>query len=303
MAFSKPPSTDGFAKLLVRMSLGFLLVVVLAAVFLPEFYPEHLRSESEHQFAPPSGDFVMGADLHGRDLSYRLLQGARISLLVGVAGAMVSLVIGTLYGLIAGYFGGRVDAVMMRFVDLFYAIPRLIFIIILINFLEEPVAAWMTDAWRDTPLYPLRNYSKIFLMILALGCIEWLILARLVRAQVLSLKQRLFVDASRALGQSHFGILMKHLLPNLRGLILVYLGLTIPTVMIDEAFISFIGLGLDASQASWGVLLRDGAQALNPIESCWWLLVFPAGFMSLTLLALNFIADSLQESRGGRGAS
>jgi peptide/nickel transport system permease protein/oligopeptide transport system permease protein len=140
------------------------------------------------------------------------------------------------------------------------------------------------------------GYSKIAILILALGCMEWLTMARIVRGQVLSLKTLPFVQAARALGQGHMQILLRHLLPNLTGVIVVYLTLTVPAVMLDESFLSFLGLGVQAPQASWGTLLSDGAQALNPVRSHWWLLLFPAGLMSLTLLALNFLGDALRDA-------
>ena len=140
------------------------------------------------------------------------------------------------------------------------------------------------------------GYSKIAILIVALGCIEWLTMARIIRGQVLSLKTLPFIDAAHALGQSHFKILTRHLLPNLAGVIVVYLTLTVPAVMLDESFLSFLGLGVQAPQASWGTLLSDGAQALNPVRSHWWLLVFPATAMSVTLIALNFLGDALRDA-------
>jgi peptide/nickel transport system permease protein/oligopeptide transport system permease protein len=180
----------------------------------------------------------------------------------------------------------------MRVVDVLYSVPRLI-LIILANFVFDPVLqGWLNNFQRGIWI----GYSKIFILILSLGCIEWLTMARIVRGQVLSLKTLPFVQAALALGQSHAKILTRHLLPNLSGIIIVYLTLTIPAVMLDESFLSFLGLGVQPPQASWGSLLSDGAQALNPIESHWWLLVFPAACMSLTLLALNFIGDALRDA-------
>jgi oligopeptide transport system permease protein len=186
----------------------------------------------------------------------------------------VSLFIGTAWGLIAGYAGGRIDALMMRVVDILYSVPRLTFILIAINAFNAGLQEW---ASREG--------------------LQWLVQSsRIVRGQVLSLKERQFVTAARALGQSHTKILTRHLLPNLAGIILVYLTLTIPAVVIDESFLSFLGLGIQAPQASWGSLLADGAGAINPLRSFWWLLVFPAAAMSLTLLALNFLGDALRDA-------
>ena len=274
------------------LSAVFLAFMVLGCVAGPFFLPSALGEPGPNQYAPPSWEHPFGTDLNGRDLLYRVLTGGRISLLVGLCGAVVSLFIGTAWGLVAGYVGGRTDALMMRFVDILYSVPRLIFILIAINAFNAGLQEWANReglAW-------LVESSRIAILILTLGFIEWLTMARIVRGQVLSLKERQFVTAARALGQSHFKILTRHLLPNLAGIILVYLTLTIPAVIIDESFLSFLGLGIEAPQASWGSLLADGAGAINPVRSFWWLLVFPAAAMALTLLALNFLGDALRDA-------
>ena len=274
------------------LSAVFLALMVLGCVAGPFFLPSTLSEPGPNQYAPPSWDHPFGTDLNGRDLLYRVLTGGRISLLVGLCGAVVSLFIGTAWGLVAGYVGGRTDALMMRFVDILYSVPRLIFILIAINAFNAGLQEWANReglAW-------LVESSRIAILILTLGFIEWLTMARIVRGQVLSLKERQFVTAARALGQSHAKILTRHLLPNLAGIILVYLTLTIPAVIIDESFLSFLGLGIQAPQASWGSLLADGAGAINPVRSFWWLLVFPATAMALTLLALNFLGDALRDA-------
>ena len=274
------------------VSAAFLAFMVLACVVGPEFLSASLGEPSPSQYAPPSWEHPFGTDLNGRDVLYRVLTGGRISLLVGLCGAVVSLFIGTAWGLIAGYAGGRVDALMMRVVDILSSVPRLIFILIAINAFNAGLQEWASQEG----LQWLVQSSRIAILILTLGFIEWLTMARIVRGQVLSLKERQFVTAARALGQSHTKILTRHLLPNLAGIILVYLTLTIPAVVIDESFLSFLGLGIQAPQASWGSLLADGAGAINPLRSFWWLLVFPAAAMSLTLLALNFLGDALRDA-------
>jgi oligopeptide transport system permease protein len=298
---SQPPTA--FARFRrnrsVQAACAVLAAVILAAVFGPLFLPESASQPSDLQYAPPSAKHWLGADFNGRDLLYRLFIGGRISLIVGLSGAMVSLFIGTTYGLISGYAGGRVDAAMMRAVDVIYAIPRLIFIIILINIVEFRFRGWLEALFGNSPLPFLKalpSYAKTIILILSLGLIEWLTMARIVRGQVLALKNLQFVTAARSLGQSHFKILTRHLLPNLTGIIAVYLTLTIPAVILDESFLSYLGLGVDASQASWGTLLNDGATAVNPIKSNWWLLVFPAAAMSATLLAFNFLGDGLRDA-------
>jgi peptide/nickel transport system permease protein/oligopeptide transport system permease protein len=274
------------------LSAVFLALMVLACVAGPFFLPSALGEPGPNQYAPPSWEHPCGTDLNGRDLLYRVLTGGRISLLVGLFGTIVSLFIGTAWGLVAGYAGGRTDVLMMRFVDILYSVPRLIFILIAINAFNAGLQEW---ANREG-LGWLVDSSRIAILIITLGFIEWLTMARIVRGQVLSLKERQFVTAARALGQSHVKILTRHLLPNLAGIIIVYLTLTIPAVIIDESFLSFLGLGIQAPQASWGSLLVDGAGAINPVRSFWWLLVFPAAAMALTLLALNFLGDALRDA-------
>lgn len=269
-----------------------LAVVTVASVAGPWFLPASYAAPTAASFAPPSRAHPFGTDLNGRDVLYRVLTGGRISLLVGLAGAAVSLVIGTAYGLIAGFAGGRVDGAMMRFVDILYSVPRLIFILICINAFNAQLQVWASSLGWDW----LVGSSRIAILILSLGIIEWLTLARIVRGQTLALKERAFVTAAVALGQSRTVILLRHILPNLTGVILIYLTLAIPAVIIDESFLSFLGLGVQAPQASWGSLLADGASALNPLHIRWWLIVYPALTMAFTLLALNILGDSLRDA-------
>jgi len=278
---------------------GVLTVIVLLALIGPELLPASYREPGPNQYASPSLAHPFGTDLNGRDLLYRVLSGTRLSLLVGLCGAAISLVIGTAYGLISGYAGGRTDQVMMRGVDILYSIPRLIFILVLINAFNstlEQFAAERGWVW-------LVDYSRIAILIISLGVIEWLTMARIVRGQVLAIKSRTFVLAAQALGQSHTRILLRHILPNLLGVIVVYLTLTIPAVIIDESFLSFLGLGTQAPRASLGSLLADGASAINPVRSFWWMIVFPSLFMALTLLSLNFLGDALRDALDPRSKS
>ena len=275
-----------------RVCLGVLLLIGLAAAIGPELFPESYREPGPLQYSPPTWAHPFGTDLNGRDLLYRVLLGARISLIVGLAGAAISLSLGTAYGLIAGYVGGKVDSLMMRLVDILYSVPRLIFILIFINTFDghlRDFASRMDWPW-------LIGYSRIVILVLTLGLIEWLTMARIVRGQVLSLKERQFVHAAQALGQSHGKIILRHLLPNILPLIIVYLTLTVPAVILDESFLSFLGLGIQPPQASWGSLLSEGAQSINPLKIYWWLLLFPAATMTSTLLALNYLGDRLRDA-------
>ena len=274
------------------VSMGVLLFIVLAAVFGPFFLSPTAGQTSADQFAPPSLEHPFGTNLHGQDMLYRVLTGARVSLAVGLAGALIALVIGTAYGLVAGYAGGKVDSAMMRLVEILYSVPRLIILLIAINAFDSRMKTWLASI--DAP--GLISYSRILILVVALGLIEWLTMARVVRGQVLALKAQQFVAAARSLGQSHFMIIVRHLLPNMLGIVVVYLTLTVPAVILDESFLSFLGLGIQPPQASWGSLLAEGAQVINPVRSNWWLLVFPAAAMSLTLLALNFLGDALRDA-------
>ena len=274
------------------VSLLVLVLVAVAAAIGPHLLPATDANVSQNSFLPPSALHPFGTDLNGRDLLYRVMLGAQISLLVGIAGAAVSFAIGTTYGMIAGYLGGSIDSVMMRLVDILYAIPRLIFLLILISAIDPILRATLAAHGFQS----LVGYSKIFILIACLGFTEWLTMARIIRGQVLSLKSQEFVVAARSIGQSHWNIIWQHLLPNLIGVAIVYLTLTVPSVILDESFLSFLGVGIQAPLASWGLLLSDAAQVINPIKGYWWLLVFPAIAMGSTLLALNFLGDGLRDA-------
>ncbi|MEX1119231.1 MAG: ABC transporter permease [Terrimicrobiaceae bacterium] len=274
-----------------------LVVLVVASLVGPFLLPSSYAQPGPLSYEAPSWQHPFGTDINGRDILYRVLSGGRISLLVGLCGAAVSLLIGTAYGLISGYVGGRVDTVMMRIVDVLYSVPRLVFILVCINAFDQRLREFASEAgWLW-----LVSSSRLVVLIISLGVIEWLTLARIVRGQTLALKNRQFVAAASALGQSHGKILVRHLLPNMSGVIVIYLTLTIPAVIIDEAFLSFLGLGVQAPQTSWGSLLADGAAALNPVKIRWWLVVFPAATMALALLALNFLGDALRDALDPRG--
>ncbi len=304
------------------LALAFLAALAVLAVALPWLLPAALHETSAGTFLPPLSAGAeagvthwLGTDVNGQDLLYRLAGGARVSLGVGIAGALISLVVGTLYGMVSGFAGGRVDALMMRALDVIYSVPRILFIMIFIAALDPYLKDWLDAArlWAqgrgwlgiEKGTEGLIPYSRILVMIVSLGLVEWLTMARIIRGQVLALREVTFVTAARAMGQRPVAILRKHLLPNLTTVILTYLTLTIPAVILDESFLSFLGLGIEAPAASWGSLLKDGAQAINPLESKWWLLVFPAALMSLTLLALNFLGDGLRDAfdpkSGGEG--
>jgi peptide/nickel transport system permease protein/oligopeptide transport system permease protein len=281
------------------LSLGFLMLlfaVMLLWPMLSRYDPDAL---SDAQFQPPSAQHWCGTDVHGRDLLARILFGARVSLLVGAVGAGVSLVVGISWGAIAGYVGGRVDALMMRAVDVLYSLPSIVFVIVLITTLEDLVKKALGQTFGAHTGLSVR----LLLLFAGLGAISWLTMARIVRGQVLSLRERSFVDASCALGASHTRILWHHILPNLYGVIIVYLTLTVPGVILYESFLSYLGLGIQPPMASWGSLIAEGASQLNPIRVYWWLIVFPGAALVSALLALNFLGDGLRDAFDPRAGS
>ncbi len=275
--------------LLIACALFLLAVVFLAFVGI-NFTGYTYDQISDASLLKPSHAHWFGTDVNGHDLLTRTLFGAKISIIVAAAATLVSLTLGVTYGMISGYAGGRTDNLMMRAVEIAYSLPTLVLVIVVVTTLDDPVAG-LLRTMNLTFVSP-----RLLLIIGFLGLTEWFTMARIIRGQVLVLKEQAFIQASQALGQSHLRILWQHILPNLSGLIVVYLTLTIPAVMLDESFMSFLGVGVPAPLASWGTLVSDAAALINPIKLYWWLLVFPALFMSLTLLALNFLGDGLRDA-------
>ncbi|HEY3860717.1 MAG TPA: ABC transporter permease [Verrucomicrobiae bacterium] len=295
------------AALMVLLALIALVLLwplgrtaVMAGV-LPKAMTHPPDSISDAQFAPPSRNCWFGTDEHGRDLLSRVCHGALISLAVGLVGAAVSLVIGVLWGAVAGYAGGRWDSAMMRFVDVLYAMPTVVFVIVLITALNAVLAKWQTGP------HAISDQNARFLQLAGLfaglGAVSWLTMARIVRGQVLSLRRRPFIDASLALGASHARIIWRHILPNVYGIIIVYLTLMIPSIILYESFLSYLGLGIQPPQASLGSLIASGAGEINPIRIYWWLIVFPGAALALTLLALTFVGDGLRDAFDPRDQS
>ena len=249
-----------------------ILVLIILAIFAPWIAPYSYSYQNlDIGASPPSAEHLLGTDVLGRDLLSRLLHGARISLLVGFVATGVALVIGVSWGIVAGYFGGRVDSIMMRIVDVLYGLPFIIFIILLMVIFGR----------------------NIWLLFAAIGAVEWLTMARIVRAQVIGLKNQEFVQAAQVMGVSNFSMFRRHILPNILGPIAVYATLTIPQVMLLEAFLSFLGLGIQPPMSSWGTLIRYGVESM---EEHYWLLIYPGLTFTITLFALNFFGDGLRDA-------
>ena len=251
-----------------------ILVLIILAILAPWIAPYSYSYQNlDIGASPPSAEHLLGTDVLGRDLLSRLLYGARISLLVGFVATGVALVIGVSWGIIAGYFGGRVDSIMMRIVDVLYGLPFIIFIILLMVIFGR----------------------NIWLLFAAIGAVEWLTMARIVRAQVIGLKNQEFVQAAQVMGVSNFSMFRRHILPNILGPIAVYATLTIPQVMLLEAFLSFLGLGIQPPMSSWGTLIRYGVESM---EEHYWLLIYPGLTFTITLFALNcllYTSDAADE--------
>ena len=249
-----------------------ILLLIILAILAPWIAPYSYSYQNlDIGASPPSAEHLLGTDVLGRDLLSRLLYGARISLLVGFVATGVALVIGVSWGIVAGYFGGRVDSIMMRIVDVLYGLPFIIFIILLMVIFGR----------------------NIWLLFAAIGAVEWLTMARIVRAQVIGLKNQEFVQAAQVMGVSNFSMFRRHILPNILGPIAVYATLTIPQVMLLEAFLSFLGLGIQPPMSSWGTLIRYGVESM---EEHYWLLIYPGLTFTITLFALNFFGDGLRDA-------
>ncbi len=249
-----------------------LLMLIILAVLAPLIAPYSYSYQDLNLGAsPPSAEHWLGTDILGRDLLSRILYGARISLLVGFVATGVALIIGVSWGIVAGYLGGRVDSIMMRIVDVLYGLPFIIFIILLMVIFGR----------------------NLWLLFGAIGAVEWLTMARIVRGQVIGLKNQEFVMAAKAMGVSNFSVFRRHLLPNILGPIAVYATLTIPQVMLLEGFLSFLGLGIQPPMSSWGTLIKDGVESMEEYS---WLLVYPGITFTITLFALNFFGDGLRDA-------
>jgi oligopeptide transport system permease protein len=298
------PGRDAWLRLrrnrLAVVSGVFVVLLAAVCVLVPPFLGYGYADQNLSLGAtPPSATHWFGTDELGRDLFARLLYGGRISLMVGFVASLVALIIGVTYGAVAGYAGGKLDAFLMRVVDILYALPFTIFVILIMVFLKQPMD--QLDAWlrQFEFLKNLQGIGKIIGLFAAIGAVEWLTMARIVRGQVLTVKKMEYIEAARTLGFGHARIIFRHIVPNLLGPVIVFTTLTIPAVMMLESFLSFLGLGVDAPLSSWGTLIKDGA---DKMENFPWLLVFPGVVFASTLLALNLLGDGLRDALDVRAA-
>lgn len=269
-----------------------LIVILVAAIAIPFFYPyTYDQQDRTYRNAWPSAQHIFGTDNLGRDLFIRVIYGARISLSIGIVASIINLTIGVLYGGLSGYYGGKIDNLMMRIVDILYAVPLLLYVILLrVTFKESMKAAFNSSQF----LKPIASIGPdLFMIFLVLGLVYWVGMARMIRGQVLQLKSQEFILAAKTQGAGTMRIILRHLVPNVIGQIIVMVMMSIPTAIFTEAFLSFIGLGVGAPMASWGSLASD---ALGALRSYPYQLLFPAAAISITILAFNIMGDGLRDA-------
>ncbi|MFC1840086.1 ABC transporter permease [Thermodesulfobacteriota bacterium] len=257
---------------LAMIGLIILVLMILVSLLTPLIAPYSYEAQDlDLGPVPPSAEHLLGTDTFGRDMLTRIMYGSRVSLAVGFLATTVSLIIGVTWGTISGFSGGRVDTVMMRIVDILYALPFIIFVILLMVIFGR----------------------NLFLLFMAIGAVEWLTMARIIRGQVLSIKEKEYIDSAIMTGISKWRIITRHVIPNTIGPIIVYTTLTIPSVILLESFLSFLGLGIQPPMCSWGSLIKSGVETMEEYP---WLLVFPGIVLSVTLFSLNFLGDGLRDA-------
>ncbi len=271
-----------------------MLVVVGCVLASPWSYNEYQVQDLALNRQGPdiaAGRGWFGYDTLGRSMFWRCMFGGLVSLGIGLAAATISVLIGTVWGALAGWYGGRCDNLMMRFVDLLYGLPYIL-MVILLKIAFEPILIGILEPLPGSA----ERTANVMVLFLAIGGVSWLTMARVIRGQVLSIKSQPFIEAARALGLPTCKIIMRHVLPNLIGPIIVYATLTIPQAILQESFLSFLGIGIQPPMPTWGSLAGDGVKAVNTVQSFWWLLVYPCGMLGLTLLCLNFVGDGLRDA-------
>ena len=276
--------------------LGAIIIIVLLilAIFTPYIAPYHYAEGSlKDNYAKPGDKYLLGADFMGRDVLSRIIYGTRISLSVGIIGALTSFIIGILYGVISGYYGGKVDNIMMRFVDIMYGFPTLLLIILMMVLFKSTFAVTTPGTFAGMLSEIDKAFGGLFFIFIGIGITAWIGMARIARGMALSLREKEFVEAARATGNSNIQIMMKHILPNLIGPCVVAVTLRIPRFITFEAFLSFIGLGVNPPTPSWGMMISEGYKAIRSNPH---LALYPGIALAITMMAFNFLGDGLRDA-------
>jgi oligopeptide transport system permease protein len=289
---------DAFRRLLKNKMavLGGIIIIVLfiLAIFAPYIAPYHYAEGSlKDNFAKPGSQFLLGADFMGRDLLSRIIYGTRISLTVGIVGAVTAFIIGVLYGVVSGYYGGKVDDIMMRFVDIMYGFPTILLIILLMVLFKSTFAIATPGTFAGYLNVVDRAFGGLFFIFIGIGVTAWLGMARIARGMALSLREKEFVEAARATGNGNLQIILKHVLPNLIGPCIVTVTLAIPGYIAFEAFLSFIGLGVNPPTPSWGMMISEGYKAIRSYPH---LAIYPGLALAISMMAFNFLGDGLRDA-------
>jgi len=276
--------------------LGAIIIIALLilAIFAPYIAPYHYAEGNlKDNYAKPGDKYLLGADFMGRDVLSRIIYGTRISLSVGIIGALTSFIIGILYGVISGYYGGKIDNIMMRFVDIMYGFPTLLLIILMMVLFKSTFAITTPGTIAGTLSAIDKAFGGLFFIFIGIGITAWIGMARIARGMALSLREKEFVEAARATGNSNIQIMMKHILPNLIGPCVVAVTLRIPRFITFEAFLSFIGLGVNPPTPSWGMMISEGYRAIRSYPH---LALYPGIALAITMLAFNFLGDGLRDA-------
>jgi oligopeptide transport system permease protein len=274
----------------------FSLIVLACYLSMPWTLDGYKIQNLNAVLQSPGAEYWLGTDTLGRSLVQRLLLGGSVSIAIGLASATIAVLLGTGVGLVAGYFGGLWDSLLMRIVDVLYGLPYIL-LVIMFRIVMVPLLTKALSPYLDGASL----VANFMVLLVGIGAVSWLTMARVIRGQALALRQMPFVEAARAMGMSHRGIILRHILPNLMGPIFVYAALTVPQAILAESFLSFLGLGISAPLPSWGNLAAEGVDAMNPVKTYWWLVASPAILLSLTLICLNFVGDALRDALDPKG--
>jgi peptide/nickel transport system permease protein/oligopeptide transport system permease protein len=280
-------------------SLWVFVSIIGFSIIVPVVHKSDPISLSDFVFQKPNAQFWFGTDANGRDMMARVILGLRISMAVAVAGTLISMLIGVCWGAMAGYFGGKIDSLLMRIVDILYSMPTIIFVIILVAIGENSIKKILITMGLEK----FMPWSRLILLFIGMGTVSWLTMSRIVRAQVRTVKSLPFIEASISIGASHMRLIFKHIIPNCSGIIVTCLAISLPNIVLYESFLSYLGLGVQPPIASLGSLMADGISSINSLRIYWWLVVFPGIFLVSLLLTLNLIADGVRDAIDPTGST